>query len=166
MAETAVGLFEHPGVADSVVDALRANGLPSNGIRILSKPGAASMGSVGNTPPVDFAAALSKDLLSMGASKWECEAYVDRVQRGNALVFATGSRAQADTAIDVMNAYDPIELKEFAASATAQTGIRTGAMRTREAVTLKGEEAAVPEGITLSSEKERARSEGARVFSW
>ena len=38
MAETAVGLFEHPGTADAVVDALRANGIPSNGIRTVSKP--------------------------------------------------------------------------------------------------------------------------------
>jgi hypothetical protein len=166
MAETAVGLFENLGTADSVVDALRANGLPSNGIRVLSKPSAAQGGNGSNTPSIDFASSLTKDLRSMGATDWECEAYVDGVRRGNALVFATGSHAQADTAIGVMNAYDPIELEEFSTASTAQTGIRTGAMRKREGITLKGEEAAVPEGVTLGSEKERARSEGARVFSW
>ena len=166
MAETAVGLFDDQSTADTVADALRANGLPMNGIRIVSKPVAALAGNVSNTSSVDFVSALTKDLRSMGATAWECEAYVDGVGRGNVLVFATGSHVQVNTAIGVMNAYDPIELEEFATASTAQTGIRTGAMRTREGITLKGEEAAVPEGITLKSEKERARSEGARVFSW
>jgi hypothetical protein len=166
MTETAVGLFENLAAADSVVDALRANGLPSNGIRVLSKPAVAPVGSGSSAPSIDFASALAKDLRSMGATEWECEAYVDGVRRGNTLVFATGSHAQADTAIGVMNAYDPIELEEFATASTAQTGIRTGAMRTREGITLKGEEAAVPEGITMKAEKERARGEGVRVFSW
>ncbi|HEX4322094.1 MAG TPA: hypothetical protein VHZ52_14375 [Acidobacteriaceae bacterium] len=159
MAETAIGLFEDIGTAEAVEDALRANGLPTHGIRVIRKPVAS--GGASSIPSPD--STLASELRSMGATQRECEAYVDGVQRGNVLVFATGSHAQSDTAIGVMNAYNPIELEEFA---SAQTGIHAGAMRTREGITLKGEEASVPEGITLKSEKERARSEGARVFSW
>jgi hypothetical protein len=58
MAETAVGLFEDAGTAEAVVDALRANGIPSRGIRILAKPVGSPVVSATSTPSVDFAASL------------------------------------------------------------------------------------------------------------
>src|ERR1700728_3278564 len=123
MAETAVGLFEHPGTADAVVDALRANGIPSNGIRTVSKPAAMSVESATSTPSIDFAAALAHDLHSMGATDRECEAYLAGVRRGNVLVFVTGSLSQAEAATTVMNSYEPIELDGFLAAAPAQVGV-------------------------------------------
>jgi hypothetical protein len=153
MAETAVGLFEDAGTADSVVDALRANGIPSNGIRILTKPIGSSVESATSTPSVDFAAALTQDLRSLGATESECDAYMAGVRRGNVLVFATGSSAQAETAISVMNAYEPIEIEEFATAAPALPGVHAG-------------EAGGHEGIRLKTEESRAQSEGARVFYW
>jgi hypothetical protein len=154
MAETAVGLFQHASTADSVVDALRANGLPSNGIRTLAKPTAMPVESSISKPSVDFAAELSRDLRSIGATPYECEAYLAGLRSGNVLVLATGSRAQADTAISVMNAYDPIEIEEFAGAVESLSNARnTEAVGTHE-------------GIALKPEQERARSEGARVFSW
>jgi peptidoglycan hydrolase-like protein with peptidoglycan-binding domain len=153
MAETAVGLFEHPGTADAVADALRANGIPSNGIRILAKPPAQSVDSATSTPTIDFAAALAQDLRSMGATDRECEAYLAGVRQGNVLVFATGSSAQAETAISVMNAYEPIEIEEFAGAVPAAVGVQ-------------GKEVAPHDSISLGSDQARAKTEGARVFSW
>jgi len=153
MADTAVGLFEHTGTADAVVDALRANGIPSNGIRVLSKPTAAPVESATSTPSVDFAAGLSQDLRSMGATERDCEAYLAGVRRGNVLVFATGSRTQTDTAVGVMNAYQPVEIEEFAGAAPALAGSR-------------GKEMATHDSISLASDQARAKTEGARVFSW
>jgi hypothetical protein len=155
MAETAVGLFEHPGTADAVVDALRANGIPSNGIRTVSKPAAMPVESATSTPSIDFAAALAQDLSSMGASERECKAYLSGVRRGNVLIFVTGSRPQAETAINVMNAYEPIEVEEFvtAGAAPVLAGVH-------------GKEIEAHDGISLNSDQARAKTEGARVFSW
>jgi hypothetical protein len=154
MADTAVGLFQHASTAESVVDALRANGLPSNAIRTLAKPSAMPVDSSTSTPSVDFAAELARDLRSMGASTYECDAYLAGLRSGNVLVFATGTRAQADTAISVMNAYDPLEIEELAGAVTSlPNSVRQG-------------EVGAHEGISLKPEQERVRSEGARVFSW
>jgi hypothetical protein len=153
MAETAVGLFQHASTADSVVDALRANGLPTNGIRTLAKPTAMAVDSSTSTPSVDFAAELARDLRSIGATTYECESYLAGLRSGHVLVFATGSRAQVDTAISVMNAYDPIEIEELAGAAASLPSVREG-------------EVGAHEGIALKSDQERAKSEGARIFSW
>jgi hypothetical protein len=153
MAETAVGLFEHPGTADAVVDALRANGIPSNGIRTVSKPAAMSVESATSTPSVDFAAALAQDLRSMGATARECEAYLAGVRRGNVLVFVTGSLSQVEAATTVMNSYEPIELEGFASAVPAAVGVH-------------GKEIEAHDGISLNSDQARAKTEGARVFSW
>lgn len=153
MAETAVGLFEHSGTADAVVDALHVNGLPSNGIRVVSKPAGAAVNSTTSTPSIDFAAGLARDLNALGANKYEIDAYVAGVQRGNVLVFVTGSRAQAENAMTIMNAYDPVEIEEFAGAVPAATG------------TLQGEAPAIsPVSSKITSSREK--SEGARVFSW
>jgi hypothetical protein len=155
MAETAVGLFEHPGTADAVVDALRASGVPSRGIRVLSKPAAFPVDSPADTPSVDFAASLAQDLRSMGATDYECKAYLSGVRRGNVLVFATGSHAQADAAISVMNAYDPLQIEELASVVPVLPGMRVGQV-------VGGRRT----GSGIGAKDERARSEGARVFNW
>jgi hypothetical protein len=153
MAETAVGLFEDSSTATAVVEALRANGLPENTIRTLSMPAGMAVDSSTSTPGVDFAAALARDLHAMGATDEECQAYVAGARRGNSLVFATGTRVQADTAISVMNAYDPIEIEELAGVASSLPGIHQGEVGAHESISLKTDHA-------------RAQSEGARVFSW
>lgn len=153
MAETAVGLFEHAGTADAVLEALRANGIPTNGIRTVSKPVDMPVESATSTPSIDFAAAFAQDLRSMGATDRESEAYLAGVRRGNVLVFATGSSAQAETAVSVMNAYEPIEIEEFAGAVPALSGVH-------------GKEIAAHDNISLGSDHARAKTEGARVFSW
>jgi hypothetical protein len=152
MADTAVGLFQNQDMANEVAEALRASVFSSDEIRVIATPSAMPVESTTSTPSLDFAAALGRDLYSMGATEQECETYVDGVRGGNALVLATGTRAQADTAIAIMNAYAPIELKEMGGSVAAMPGVQSG-------------DAASP-NISLKIEDSRAQSEGARVFTW
>jgi hypothetical protein len=153
MAETAVGLVEDSGVAGAVAEALRVSGFPSDDIRVLAQPLGLEVTSPTSTPGVDFDAALAADLRSMGASEEEIDAYVEGIRGGGVLVFATGTSAQAETALSVMQAYDPIEIEEFAGSAPALPGIQVGQIGAHD----------------ISSKENRARvksGEGARVFTW
>jgi len=152
MAETAVGLFDHRDTADAAVEALSATGIAPDAIRIVSKHGALPVAKVTSTPALDFAAALFQDLRSLGASELECEAYVDGVHRGHALVFATGTPAQADDAIAVMNGFHPIETEEFEGAVSALAGVHISEMGAHD--------------IHAKIHSSRRRSEGARVFSW
>jgi hypothetical protein len=152
MAETAVGLFESRSTADAVVEALRENGVPAAGIRIIAKPTGLPVGSATSTPSIDFAAGLARDLSSMGMTKPECETYLASVRSGNVLVFATGTPQQADTAVSVMNTYEPIELEEISGSAP------------KVPATSLGDTA--PGSVNAKIDSSRATSEGARVFSW
>jgi hypothetical protein len=153
MTETAVGLFQHAGSADAVVEKLRARGIASSGIRILSKPTAMRVDSAKSTPSIDFAAGLAHDLSSMGATQQECEAYLDGVRHGNALVFVTGTGAEAETAVTVMNACEPIRLEEFVGAMPALPGMHQGEAEAHASVSLKVDQA-------------REKSEGARIFTW
>ena len=152
MADTAVGLFRDTAVGDAVIGALRAEGFPLTGIRTLAKPAAATIDSAGSTPAVDFAAGLRRDLRSMGASDYECEAYLDGLHRGNVLVFASGSRAQADAATNVMNEFNALEIEEFASASRTLPGVRVGEVGARD--------------ITSKTERETMRTAGARIFTW
>jgi hypothetical protein len=109
--------------------------------------------SATSTPSVDFAAGLARDLSSMGATEPECEFYLARVRRGNVLVFAGGTHAQADTAAGIMNSYEPIQLEEFAGSVPSLSGVHQKEVGTQA-------------GITLKMDETRQKTEGARVFSW
>jgi hypothetical protein len=156
MAATAVGLFANASVAESVAEALRANAIPSQGIRILTQPvNGASGSAAGNT----FVAKLSQDLRSMGAVDSEIDAYIAAVQRGRALVFATGTLAQADAATAVMNEFGPIEVEEFAGAVASSSGKGVS-----EAATGVGE--LDTQNISLKEDRMRAKTEGARLFSW
>jgi hypothetical protein len=152
MAETAVGLFEDRGTADAVVDALRENGIPSAGIRIISQPTSLPVDSATSTPSLDSAAGVARDLSSMGMTEPECEAYLANLRKGNVLVFATGNPQQADTAVSIMNAHEPIELEEISGSAPKVPATSIGDT--------------APGTVNAKIESSRATSEGARVFSW
>ena len=152
MAETAVGMFQHRGTADAVLEELRVNGIPSSGIRSIAMPlGMTSEGATA-TPSVDFAAALSKDLRAMGASLEECESYVDGVKRGNVLIFATGTEDEADAAAAVMDDFEPVALEEFAGVAPALPAAHVGNVTAN--------------AISIKEDRSRAKADGARVFSW
>jgi len=153
MAAAAVGLFADAGVAESVAEALRANAIPAHGIRILTAP---ANGTSGRDA---FITKLSRDLHSIGAVDSEVGAYLAGVQRGQALVFATGTLAQADAATAVMNEYGPIEVEEFAGAVASSSGkgVNEAAARVGEMDT---------QNISLKEDRMQAKTEGARLFSW
>jgi hypothetical protein len=113
MSKTAVGLFEHPGVADQVVHDLDARAFPRNEIRILGEP--RDMGGSGSlsTPRTDFEVGLDRELKTIGASEREANAYVQGVRRGGVLVFATGSNEQVDSAAEIMNRHGAVDVEEL-----------------------------------------------------
>jgi hypothetical protein len=152
MAQTAVGLFEHSHDVDLVLNGLRAEGIPSDAIRVLSKPSGMAVNGKLSTPTVDFCSALAKDLRSMGASEEECEVYVGSVQNGDMLMFVTGTAKDADKAVSMMNTYGAIEIEEFAGAAPMLPSIHAGGIGAS--------------GISLKEDRARAKSVGARVFSW
>jgi hypothetical protein len=152
MTATAVGLFTDASVAESVAKALRAIAVPPRGIRIISSPANAAADGVSSTPKNDFVANLSRDLHSMGAVDHEIDAYLAGVRRGNVLVFATGTLAQADAASAVMNTYEPIEVEEFTNTATSPKSSRAAEAGAHD--------------FNSSAERKRVRHDGARLFSW
>jgi hypothetical protein len=153
MAATAVGLFADASVAEAVVDALRAHGMPMKGIRIVTGPGGNSDGSgefdamarVQLDP--DFAKALLKELRAMGASETESLAYVEGVHEGNALVFMTASLHQADAASAIMNQYTPYDLEDNPNDRAIPPAVHQ----------------ARPEN---EGNRTRQKGDGARLFSW
>jgi hypothetical protein len=152
MAETAVGVFEEATYAEEVAGVLRENGLSPNSIRVLSKPIGISVDSATSTPSVDFGAALAQDLRSMGATDGEIESYVSSVQSGCALLFVTGTAAEADRAAALMNAHDAVQIEEFAGAVPMLPAVHVGETATGS--------------ISLKEDRARARSEGAKVFTW
>jgi len=152
MPETAVGLFEQSTSADAVVVALRQSGIPSSGIRVVTRPMSMPVNSATSTPSVDFAAGLAEDLSCMGATKQDCEAYLAGLRSGNTMIFATGTQAQADTAVGIMNTYNPVEVQEYAGAVPSLPAAHYG-------------DAGEP-NISSKVDHSREKSEGARVFSW
>ncbi len=152
MAATAVGLFADTSIADSVVDALRAHGIPDKNIRTLAQPAGLPVNSATSTPSVDFAAALAKDFRSMGATEPEIEGYLSGVRRGNVLIFVSGTLQQADAATAVMNQFTAIEIEEFAGVAPTLPSVHVGEVGLHDA--------------SSRISRERAKTDGARLFSW
>jgi hypothetical protein len=128
MSKTAVGLFQHPGVADQVVHDLDARAFPRNEIRILGEPREMSGDGVTSIPRIDFEVGLNRDLKAIGASDREARAYVQAVRRGGVLVFASGSNEQVDDAAEIMNRHDAIEVEELIGNELEAGSTATGNM--------------------------------------
>jgi hypothetical protein len=166
MQETAVGLFDNAGVADSVVDSLRAHGIPSNGIRVIS--------STNGTKSDGFGAGFATELSAMGVSEYEKEAYLAGLRRGNVLVFATGSRQQAAEALTIMNEFAALEIDAFATAGVGKTGAGKAAVTGTGDLGTINPEPKLPESPVTIGEHEhsytshasRSKTEGARVFTW
>jgi hypothetical protein len=152
MAETAVGLFEHESNADLVLDGLRRNGFSSEAIRVVTMPMGMAVDSPTSTPGIDFAAALAKDLRSMGASEGECEYFVSSVQSGSTLIFVTGTLDEADQAASLMDAHGAAQIEEFAGVAPALPPVHVGEIGANV--------------ISIKEDRVRANASGARVFTW
>jgi hypothetical protein len=128
MSKTAVGLFEHPGVADQVVHDLDARSFPRNEIRILGEPREMSGDGVTSIPRTDFEVGLNRELKAIGASDREARAYVQGVRRGGVLVFASGSNEQVNDAAEIMNRHDAIEVEELIGNEPEMASAVTGNM--------------------------------------
>ena len=152
MAETAVGLFKDTSVSDAVVEALQAHGFTLQDIRVVVEPKSMAVKSSTSTPIEGFVAGLSLDLRSIGATDHEIEAYLEGIRQGRPIVFATGAREQADTAVSVMNQCGAIVLEEYAAPTPLLPGTYTGDA---------GLQNVVPREIHA-----RAERRGARLFTW
>ena len=68
MSKTAVGLFEHSGVAHEVVHDLRPSAFPRGEIRILGEPRDMSVNGAMSTPRIDFEVSLNRELQAIGAN--------------------------------------------------------------------------------------------------
>jgi hypothetical protein len=157
MAATAVGLFVSSSVAEAVVDALRAHGMPSRGIRTIGQAANFPMPTVASTPGNDSFAGLARDLRSMGATDHEIEAYLDGVRRGNVLVLSTGTLQQADAASAIMNQFTALEVEEYTNASGAirpegHDGIHAGLSDGRAG--------------NFKADRMQARGDGAKLFSW
>jgi hypothetical protein len=165
MTETAVGLFAHAGAADAVVEALNGIGIPSGNIRVVSAPKDGS----GNS---EFPTSFSSEFRGMGASEDASGAYLAGLHRGNVLVYATGTKQEADKAADVMNQYSAIEVEEFAGAGVGASR-STGAVHTTDMGTINPEPRLPESNVTIgaheksyTSHASRTKTEGAKVFSW
>ena len=112
MPRTAVGLFENPRAAESVVGEIEALGFPRREVRILEEPTSFDVTGVMSFPRLDFEVALIRELTRIGTTKGEAQAYVQGLRRGGALVFATGSDQNVESAADIMNRRGALEIEQ------------------------------------------------------
>jgi hypothetical protein len=101
MAKTAVGLFEDSGLVNGVIRDLESNGILRKDIRVIGEPLEFAGEGVLSTPRTDFEVDLTHDLMALGVVQADANAYVEGVQRGGVIVFATGEKAEK--AADIMN---------------------------------------------------------------
>ena len=116
MSKTAVGLFEHSGLAHQVVQDLETSAFPREEIRILGESRDMSVDGPMSTPRTDFEVGLNRELKAIGADGQEAIAYVEGVRRGGVLVFATGSTEEVDNAAKIMNRHGAIEVEKLVGS--------------------------------------------------
>ena len=112
MPKTTVGLFEDPGIVESVVREIEGLGFPRNEVRVVDEPSTFEVTGVMSFKRLDFEVDLKRELTRIGATEAEARAYLDGLSRGGALVLATGADRQAEAAADIMNRYGAIEIEE------------------------------------------------------
>jgi hypothetical protein len=147
MAKTSVGLFETQVAADEVAREIKAAGISPAEIRLLSEPLDMPVSDALSIPGIDFAVALSRELVAIGATETEAQAYVKAVRRGGVLVFATGSAGQVDGAAQIMNRHRAAQVEELSGS---EPSLPVGELDNVSTLTGGGH---YPEG-------------GARIFVW
>lgn len=112
MPKTTVGLFEDLGIIENVLHEIEGLGFPRNEVRVLDEPSTFEVTGVMSFGRLDFEVELRRELIRIGATEAETEAYIDGLRRGGALVFATGSDEKAEAAADIMNRYGALEIEE------------------------------------------------------
>jgi hypothetical protein len=111
MPKTVVGLFEDAGVVDGVIRDIEALGFPRQEVRSLAEPKSFEVSGVMSFPRLDFEVDLTRGLTRIGASTAQAHAFVKGLQRGGALVFATGSDERVAEAAGIMNRDGAVEIE-------------------------------------------------------
>ena len=112
MPKTVVGLFENAGLADAAVGEIVALGFPRQEVRTMREPTDLDVTGVMSFPRLDFEVALNREITRIGATIPEARAYVEGLRRGGALVFATGSDENVETAGNIMNRHGAVEVED------------------------------------------------------
>lgn len=160
MPKTAVGLFEKPEVADQVVHDLDASGFPRKEIRLIREPLDLPVSEATSIPHVDFEVSLGRELVGMGASAGEANAYVEGVRRGGVLVFATGSGIDVDNAAAIMNLRGAIGVEELIGREPGADG------KIGQELSLPREGLAAVGGTSSQTGRVRQSGDGVRMFVW
>lgn len=116
MPKTAVGLFNSADVADEIVRNIEALGIPRREVRAVAEPLDMAVTGVMSMPHLDFEVDLGRELLRMGATRSEADAWVDGVRHGGVLVLATGEPERVDAAAEIMKRHDADEVDEVVGS--------------------------------------------------
>jgi len=123
MPKTVVGLFENAGLVDDVVREIEALGFARQEIRTLKEPKTFEVTGVMSFPRIDYEVDLSRELVRIGATTSETEAYVEGLRRGGALAFATGSDEQIGSASDVMKRYGAVQVEKVSGDEPQLPGV-------------------------------------------
>lgn len=153
MTKTAVGLFENAGSMGDLVRELEAGGFTRTDIRVLGEPREMAGSGMMSIPRTDFEVELTRDLMTIGATRTDAEAYVRGVRGGGVIVFATSSDEKADAAAEIMNRHHAVEVEKLSASEPHLSS-------TDHYETAPRRDSAVQTG------RSRSRGGGARLFTW
>ncbi|MFU8805056.1 MAG: DUF2382 domain-containing protein [Bradymonadaceae bacterium] len=96
MAKTIVGLYDNHDDAKHAKKALLDKDFKRNQIELIDKSGDADR--------------ITNKLTDAGVPKKDAENYAEGVRRGSALVMATGKDRQAQSAVSVLNQFNPVDL--------------------------------------------------------
>jgi hypothetical protein len=116
MPTTVVGLFENPDLLNDAIREIEALGIPRQEVRSEKEPASFDVTGVMSFPRLDFEVDLGRELTRIGATEPESQAYVEGLQRGGALAFATGSEEQVTAAGNIMNRRGAIEIEKVSGS--------------------------------------------------
>ena len=129
MPKTVVGLFENPGLADSVIREIEALGFPRKEIQTIAEPAIFEVTGVMSFPRLDFETALGRELHRIGATIPETSAYLEGLRHGGALVFATGAGEELEAAGNIMNRLGAVGIEEVTGPEPELAGVvRQGMM--------------------------------------
>lgn len=112
MPKTAVGLFMNPALMEDVVREMEGLGFPRLEVRTLAEPASFGLAGVMSFPRLDFEVLLKRELARIGASESEVQAYVRGVEKGGALVLATGPDRNVEAAVQVMNDHGAVGIEQ------------------------------------------------------
>jgi hypothetical protein len=153
MPKTAVGLFDNPSIVDDVVREIEVLGFPRNEIRTIEEPENFEVTGVMSFARFEFESDLIREFTRIGTTGAEAHIYIEGLQRGGALVFATGSDDRVEAAADIMNRCGAVDIEEISGLEPQSPGIA------RESTT-------PTYGSLVASRRARQSGGGACLFKW